>query len=100
MAMMRITYWRDIPAMLAAGEGRRAVKRELPLRFTEAIDRAAMKSGAHGSDDYLEDWRQGTAEPCGDDLEAAADEALARLLSEYDEARLAELVARNGREAA
>ena len=47
MASLRITYWRDIPAMVAAKQGRKTAKRELPLRFTEAIDMAAMRSGAH-----------------------------------------------------
>ena len=98
MAKLQITYWRDIPAMLAAREGRRAAKRELPLRFTEAIDRAAMRSGAHGTDDYLADWRQGEAEPCDDDLEAVAEAALAKVLESYDDGRLARLVAGHGRE--
>ena len=98
MAKLQITYWRDIPAMLAAREGRRAAKRELPLRFTEAIDRAAMRSGAHGTDDYLADWRQGEAQPCDADLDSVADAALAELLADYDDERLASLVAADGRE--
>lgn len=100
MAKLLITYWRDIPAMVAAREGRRTAKRELPLRFTEAIDRAAMRSGAHGTDDYLADWRQGDPEPCGPDLESVADAALARLLDDYNDERLGQLVAANGREPA
>ncbi len=99
MAKLQITYWRDIPAMLAAKQGRKTAKRELPLRFTEAIDHAAMRSGAHGTDDYLADWRQGEAKPCGDDLEAVVDEALNQLVTEYDDERLKKLVECHGREA-
>ena len=98
MATLQITYWRDIPALVTARQGRKTAKRELPLRFTEAIDRAAMRSGAHDSDAYLADWRQGEAEPCDDDLEAVAEAALAMLLETYDDDRLAGLVARHGRE--
>ena len=100
MAKLQVTYWRDIPAMVAAKQGRKSAKRELPLRFTEAIDRAAMRSGAHGTDDYLADWRQGEAEPCDDDLETVAEGALNRLIEEYDEARLKKLVEGHGRETA
>ncbi|MGI9409359.1 MAG: virulence factor [Hyphomicrobiaceae bacterium] len=98
MATLQITYWRDIPALVTARQGRKTAKRELPIRFTEAIDRAAMRSGAHDSDAYLADWRQGDAEPCDDDLEAVAEAALARLLESYDDDRLVRLVAGHGRE--
>ena len=100
MATLRITYWRDIPAMLAVREGRSTAKRELPLKFTEAIDRAAMRSGALDSDAYLADWRQGEPVTCGPDLESVADSALAQLLDDYDDSRLAKLVAGHGRETA
>ena len=59
MASLTILYWRDIPAQVIAKAGRTSAKRELPLRFTEAIDMAAMRSGAAGTDDYLAAWRRG-----------------------------------------
>jgi len=86
--------------MLAAKQGRKSAKRELPMKFAEAIDHAAMRSGAHGTDDYLADWRQGESEPCGDDLEAVAESAFHRLVEEYDDARLKKLVEGLGRETA
>ncbi|MDC1501210.1 virulence factor, partial [Octadecabacter sp.] len=58
MANVTIVYWRDIPAQVIVGKGRRAVKIQLTERFEQAIDRAAMKSGAAGTDDYLADWRK------------------------------------------
>jgi len=100
MATLRITYWRDIPALVVAKRGRRTAKRELPLRFTEAIDMAAMRSGAHDSDAYLEDWRQGEPEDCDEDLESVADTELERLLQEYDDDKLIQLVKSHGREIA
>ena len=45
MTDVTIVYWRDMPAQVIVGKGRRGVKRPLPERFEQAIDRAAMKSG-------------------------------------------------------
>jgi hypothetical protein len=47
MASLIVLFWRDIPAQVIVRAGRQSAKRELPLRFTEAIDRAAMRAGAH-----------------------------------------------------
>ncbi len=96
MAERVIVYWRDIPAQIIVKAGRRAAKRELPLRFTEAIDMCAMRVGAHGTDAYLAEWRRGAPEACGDDLEAEAEAALAGLESEYGRDRLRELVDNGG----
>lgn len=91
-----ILYWRDIPTQVIVKQGRVSEKRELPERFITAVDRAAMRSGARDTDAYLAQWRRGAPEPCGDDMAAEADAALADLLAKYDEARLAELVASGG----
>ena len=97
MANVTIVYWRDIPAQVIVGKGRRAVKIQLTERFEQAIDRAAMKSGAAGTDDYLADWRK--ADPYvidGDDADVAAAEA-ARLETEFDKDRLMVLINNDGR---
>ncbi len=44
MADLTIIYWRDIPAQVIAKQGRKTAKRELPARFSEAIDMAAMRA--------------------------------------------------------
>ncbi|HDR28035.1 virulence factor [Rhodovulum sp.] len=49
MPELTILYWRDIPAQVIVGKGRRAKKRVLTPRFEQAIDRCAMKV-ARGSD--------------------------------------------------
>jgi hypothetical protein len=98
MGNLTILYWRDIPSQVVAKAGRASAKRELPERFIRAIDAAAMKSGASGTDDYLADWRRGDPTPCGDDLEAEAAAAAARLDAEYDNHRLAQLAKHGGRE--
>jgi hypothetical protein len=97
MAERIIIYWRDIPAQIIVRQKRVTEKRELPERFVQAIDRCAMAVGAKDSEAYLAEWRRGAPEPCGDDLAAEADRAMADLLAAYDDARLKVLVAQGGR---
>ena len=84
MASLTILYWRDIPSQVIVKAGRKSAKRELSERFIRAIDAAAMHAGATSADAYLADWRRGDPSPCGDDLEAEASAAAARLEAEYD----------------
>ena len=96
MAQLIIVYWHDIPAQVIAKVGRSSAKRELSARFQDAIDRAAMVSGEHGTDAYLAAWRRDVG-ACADDLEAAAAAAAARIETEFDDARLGKLVNSGGR---
>ena len=97
MPDVTIVYWRDIPAQVIVGKGRRGAKVQLAERFEQAIDRAAMKSGAAETDAYLADWRK--AAPFvveGDAFDVAAAEA-AKLEADYDQARLKVLIDNEGR---
>ncbi len=96
MAERIVVYWRDIPAQVIVKAGRKAAKRELPERFVQAIDACAMRVGASDTDAYLAEWRRGAPEPCGDDLEAEAEQALSRLENDYGRDRLRELVDNGG----
>jgi len=69
MANVVIVYWRDIPAQVIVGKGRRGQKRILPERFEQAIDRAAT---------------------------AVADAEVARIDAEYDRERIKALIANDG----
>lgn len=96
MPDVTIVYWRDIPAQVIVGKGRRGAKKPLSERFEQAIDRAAMKVGARETDAYLAEWRK--TDPYlveGDQADVAAAEA-ARLEAEYDQARLKALIANDG----
>ena len=96
MAAKLVTiFWRDIPAQVVARSGRQKASRVLPGRFQTAIDRAAMKAGKTGMDEYVAEWRQ-EAIPCGDDLETAAVEAAERLDREYDPHVISALVKNEG----
>ena len=98
MADLIVVYWRDIPAQVIVRKGRQNAKRELPLRFTEAIDMCAMRTGAGDTNAYLAEWRKADPVPVTDDLEAEADRALAAIDSEYDKDRLVALVKAGGRD--
>ena len=96
MPDVTIVYWRDIPAQVIVGRGRRGTKLPLPERFEQAIDRAAMKSGAAESDEYMAGFRK--ADPYvaeGSDAEAAA-AAAASINAEYDQDRIKTLIANDG----
>lgn len=96
MADVTIVYWRDIPAQVIVGKGRRGTKAPLPERFEQAIDRAAMKTGLDDTDAYLSEWRK--ADPFsveGDAGEVAKREA-ARIDAEYDQERLKALIDNDG----
>ena len=97
MPEVTIVYWRDIPAQVIVGKGRKAAKVQLNERFEQAIDRAAMKTGAAGTDEYLAEWRK--ADPYelpGDQVDIARAEA-ARIEVDYDKTRLMALIENDGR---
>lgn len=97
MADVTIVFWRDIPAQVIVGKGRRGVKRVLAERFEQAIDRAAMKSGAADTDDYLAEWRKADPYPVDGDDKTVAEAEAARLETEYDQPRLKALIENGGR---
>lgn len=97
MAQLVITFWRDIPSQVTVKAGRKAEKKMLSERFQEAIDMAAMRSGASETDDYLAEWRRAEPVECSDDLEGEASAAAEKLEAEYDKDRLKQLIDNGGR---
>lgn len=98
MPDVTIVYWRDIPAQVIVGKGRRAAKVQLPERFEQAIDRAAMKVGARDTDAYLSEWRKAPPVAVEGEAEAVAAAEAARLDAEYNSDRLRALIDNDGRE--
>lgn len=97
MAQVVTVFWRDIPAQVIVGKGRRAAKRALPERFEQAIDRCAMKVGAREDDAYLAEWRKSDpVEIAGADDATVAEAEAARLEAEYDQDRIKALIANDG----
>lgn len=96
MVDVTIVYWRDIPAQVIVGKGRRGAKVQLPERFEQAIDRAAMKTGAAGTDAYLAEWRKAEPYSVEGEPDTVAKSEAARLDAEYDQARIKALIANDG----
>ncbi|MGQ0567020.1 MAG: virulence factor [Gemmobacter sp.] len=96
MPEVTVVYWRDIPAQVIVGKGRRASKVQLPERFEQAIDRCAMKVGAKGDDAYLAEWRKAPPYEVDGEPDAVATAEAARLEAEHDTARIKALIDNDG----
>lgn len=93
MAEYQITYWRDLPTMVTAREGRRNVaKRELSPRFMVAVDEAAMRLGMTGTDAYMAEWRKSDWQERAGDPEAVAQAVAAELEAQHDPAQVRALL--------
>lgn len=96
MPEVTIVYWRDIPAQVIVGKGRRGAKVQLPERFEQAIDRCAMKVGAKDADAYLAEWRKVASGEVEGDQDEIARATAAALDRDYDTERLKTLIANEG----
>ncbi|MFN4191350.1 MAG: virulence factor [Tabrizicola sp.] len=96
MAEVTIVSWRDIPAQVIVGKGRRGSKVQLSERFEQAIDRCAMKIGARDTDSYLAEWRKAVVADVEGEPDAIAADWAARLETEYDANRLKSLIETEG----
>ncbi|MBO9397094.1 MULTISPECIES: virulence factor [unclassified Shimia] len=96
MPDVTIVYWRDIPAQVIVGKGRRGAKKPLAERFEQAIDRAAMKVGASDTDAYLAEWRKADPYPVEGEPQAIVEQEVARLEAEYDQTRIKALIDNEG----
>ena len=95
MTNLTIVYWRDIPAQLLIGSGRKAAKLKLSDKFEKAIDRCAMKVGAKDSESYLQDWQKKTTPMESTGLNAIDLEA-EKIEQYYTHERLKELILNDG----
>jgi predicted Zn-dependent protease len=96
MAKLILISWRDIPSQVVVKQGRESARVQLPPRFQEAVDRAAMRAGRGSSDAYIADWKRSDPSECGNDLEAEARAAAARLETCYSDADLERLIRAHG----
>ena len=94
MADVVIVYWRDIPAQVIVGKGRKASKIQLPERFEQAIDRAAMKIGAEDTDSYLAEWRKAESYSVNGEPDLIAKSEATRIDTEYK--KIKELIDNDG----
>ncbi len=95
MAKSTIIFWRDIPSQVVVKHGRTSAKVQLSKRFMEAIDKAAMRAGRQGSNEYLEDWRR-EIETCLGDPRTLANKLAEELEQKYTNNILKEIVKNKG----
>ena len=95
MAKSTIIFWRDIPSQVVVKHGRTSAKVQLSKRFMEAIDKAAMRAGRQGSNEYLEDWRR-VIETCQGDPEIVANSMAEKLEEMYTNDVLKAMVKNKG----
>ena len=96
MPDVTIVYWRDIPAQVIVGKGRRGSKIQLTERFEQAIDRVAMRTGAAETDAYLAEWRKAAPYEIDGNQDDIAKSEAARLEVEYDSDRIKLLINNDG----
>tara|TARA_Y100001960_G_C14092226_1_gene548872 strand:+ start:75 stop:377 length:303 start_codon:yes stop_codon:yes gene_type:complete len=96
MPQITIVYWRDIPAQVIVGKGRKSAKKALNKRFEQAIDRAAMKAGMVGTDEYLSEWRKDTSSEIQGLSEELLKKEIYRLEEEFDNQKIKKLVDNHG----
>ena len=96
MPEVTVVYWRDIPAQVIVGKGRRGSKVQLSERFEQAIDRAAMKCNLKGSDDYLAEWRKAEPYPVEGDPDTVARNEAERIEIEFNQEKLKALIENEG----
>ena len=93
MTTYQITYWRDIPSMVTAQEGRRNRARvELSSRFQVAIDEAAMRTGLSGTDAYMEKWHKGAWQERDGSPQEVAEAVAAELELEFPASRIRDML--------
>jgi len=80
MTAYQIMYWHDIPIQVRAGGRRDRAGAELPPRFQEAIDNAAMAAGLTGTDGYLSAFAWGESQ----EREGTPAEVAAAVAAELD----------------
>ena len=92
----QIIYWRDIPAQVKVRAGTIRLARKLSERFQEGIDKAAMRTGTTGTEEYLSAWRTSKWQQREGEAEAVADGLALELENAYPSNRLLRLVQNGG----
>ncbi len=102
MARLITIYWRDIPSRLVGRRGRESIRQNLPLRFQQALQRAALRAGKGSTGKYIEDWRREAREIEATDgaitLAESVQNEFERIDGAYDDERLDQLAKNQGRE--
>ena len=88
MARLRVMYWKTIPYAVRAQDEAGQVSRSLPEAFQEAVDAAAMQTGATSAEDYQAGFRWAPTEEKPGAAAEVADAAVAAIVAAWPEERL------------
>ena len=90
--------WRDIPAQIVVGKGRKAKKIKLPERFEKAIDRCAMKLNLIDTDSYLSEWHKSNPVFMEGTIDEIIESESKKIDKKFDEKKLRNLIDNDGKE--
>ncbi|MCH1614114.1 MAG: virulence factor [Acidimicrobiales bacterium] len=93
-----VIRWRDIPAQVIATTALDKATIILPGRFQDAIDKAAGRGKVTDANSYVAQWDRDVYPLHDADLRQAAKAIADGLEADFDEERLAKLVASSGYE--
>jgi hypothetical protein len=97
VAEVQVTRWRQIPSLVVARDGDdEVVKIQLPARFQEAIDEAAMRLSAVDAEAYLEGWARDPWVTVAGSVSEAAEATAADLEAHWTDQVIADLIASLG----
>ena len=85
MAKYRILSWHDIPSQIRAEDENGRVNKQLPARFQEAIDSAAMKAKTISDDAYLNGFSWSDEKDLPGSAQETAEQIYQQLLAEHPE---------------
>ncbi len=85
MASYQILYWHGIPCQVRAKDRSGRVSKELPPRFMEAVDKAAMASKSVDGESYTEGFNWGPREQRDGTPEEVATAVVAEIDAQYPE---------------
>jgi hypothetical protein len=83
MAKYKILYWHGIPSQVRATDENGRVNKQLPQRFQEAIDEAAMALGKIGTDAYTNGFQWGDESEHTGTAEEAAESVAVEIAKKY-----------------
>ncbi len=96
MTEIIVLFWRDIPAQIIAGKGRKATKIQLSEKFEKAIDRCAMKANLKDTDSYLGEWKRSAFKHSEISEKIAVEKEAQRLEKKFDAETLKAYINNNG----
>lgn len=88
MATYRIMYWHDLPYQVKAQDEHGVVKKQLPARFSQAINSAAIARQKHENNAYMAGWQWGKKEMVEGSALQVAQDIVASLDQAYSQEKL------------